>query len=53
MEMLRFQCRVEKKVTNHGVKMDEVKLGDGMVLVQCLGCGVMGVMARSDAHGSL
>jgi hypothetical protein len=30
--------------------MDEVKLGDGMVLVQCLGCGVMGVMARSDAH---
>jgi hypothetical protein len=36
MEMLRFQCRVEKKITNHGVKMDEVKLGDGMVLVQCL-----------------
>lgn len=33
--------------------MDEVKLGDGMVLVQCLGCGVMGVMARSDAHGAI
>ena len=29
--------------------MDEVKLGDGMVLVQCLGCGVMGVMARNEA----
>ena len=30
--------------------MDEVKLGEGKVLVQCLGCGVMGVMDRADAH---
>jgi hypothetical protein len=33
--------------------MDDVQLGDGMVLVQCLGCGVMGVMARSDQHGGI
>ena len=51
MEMLRFQCRVEKKVTNHGVMLDQVKLGDNKVLVQCLGCGVMGVMDRIDACG--
>jgi hypothetical protein len=51
MEMLRFKCRVEKKITNHGVKMDDVQLGDGKVLVQCLGCGVMGVMDRGDACG--
>jgi hypothetical protein len=31
--------------------MDEVKLGDGKVLVQCLGCGVMGVMDRGDSVG--
>lgn len=49
MEKLRFQCRVEKKVTNHAVFENEVPLGDGVVLVQCLGCGVMGVNQREDA----
>ena len=51
MEKLRYLCRVEKKDQNHGVLMDEVKLGDGKVLVQCLGCGVMGVMDRGDSVG--
>jgi hypothetical protein len=31
--------------------MDDVQLGDGKVLVQCLGCGVMGVMDRGDVCG--
>jgi hypothetical protein len=31
--------------------MDDVQLGDGKVLVQCLGCGVMGVMDRADVCG--
>jgi hypothetical protein len=49
MEKLRFQCRVEKKVTNHSVFEDEFPLGDDVVLVQCLSCGVMGIMQRSEA----
>jgi hypothetical protein len=47
MEKLRFHCRVEKKVTNHAVLRDEVQLGDEVVFVQCLSCGVMGVNALS------
>ena len=53
MEKLRFQCRVEKKLHDHAVFMDDVQLGQNMVLVQCLGCGVMGVMDRRDQHGAI
>lgn len=49
MEKLRYLCRVEKKVKNHGVVMDEVLLGDDTALVQCLSCGVMGIMLKSEA----
>jgi hypothetical protein len=49
MEKLRYTCRVEKKVTDHGVVMDEFLLGDNMVCVQCLSCGVMGVMEKSES----
>ena len=51
MEKLRFQCRVEKKVTNHAVFENEVPLGDDVALVQCLSCGVMGVNQLADARG--
>ena len=51
MDKLRFQCRVEKKVTNHAVFEQEVPLGDGVALVQCLGCGVMGITKLADARG--
>lgn len=49
MEKLRYTCRVEKAVKDHGVVMGEYLLGDDMVLVQCLSCGVMGIMAKSEA----
>ena len=49
MEKLRFQCRVEKKVTDHSVMKDEFPLGDDVALVQCLSCGVMGVNQIADA----
>ena len=51
MEKLRFQCRVEKKVTDHAVFQNEVPLSDEVALVQCLSCGVMGVNKRADARG--
>lgn len=51
MEKLRFQCRVEKKVTNHAVLKNEIPLGDDVALVQCLSCGVMGVNQLADARG--
>jgi hypothetical protein len=49
MEKLRFQCRVEKRIKDHIVFEDELPLGDDTALVQCMSCGVMGVMQKSDA----
>lgn len=49
MEKLRFKCRIEEKVTDHGIFNDKVNLGDGKELVQCLGCGALGVMDRANA----
>lgn len=49
MEKLRFQCRVEKKITNHSVLKNEVPLGDLVAWVQCLSCGVMGINQLADA----
>jgi hypothetical protein len=48
MEQLRYECRIEKKVQKHAI-IAEFNLGDSHVCVQCLGCGVIGVMDRSDA----
>lgn len=45
MQTLSIKCRVCKKQTKHGI-LDagyEMKLGDGISLVQCLKCGVMGI----------
>jgi hypothetical protein len=49
MEKQRFLCRVEKKIKDHSVLKDEFPLGDEVALVQCLSCGVMGVMLLSEA----
>jgi len=49
MEKLRFQCRVEKAVKDHAVFQNEVPLGDEVVWVQCLSCGVMGINQLADA----
>jgi hypothetical protein len=40
----RFKCRICKKATNH-TTVDEFNDGlpDGIVCVECLGCGVMGI----------
>ena len=51
MELRLFQCRVEKKVTKHSVLDTEFPLGDDVVFVQCLSCGVMGVNELVDACG--
>jgi hypothetical protein len=51
MEKLRFQCRIEKKATDHAVMKDELPLGDLVVFVQCLSCGAMGVNKLADACG--
>lgn len=44
-QLIKIKCRVCKKTTKHG-NLDaasEMQLGDGMALVQCLECGVMGI----------
>jgi len=51
MESQLSQCRVEKKVTDHAVFANEVPIGDVVVMVQCLSCGVMGVNQKADARG--
>lgn len=45
MQTLSIKCRVCKKTTKHGNlnAENEMKLGDGVALVQCLECGVMGI----------
>ena len=52
MQTLRFMCRVEKKVQNHTVFSD-LGADAAEVLVQCRGCGVMGVELRSKASSQL
>lgn len=43
--LINTKCRVCKKVTKHGNldAANEMKLGDGVALLQCLECGVMGI----------
>lgn len=45
MQTLSIKCRVCKKTTKHGNlnAENEMQLGDGVALVQCLECGVMGI----------
>lgn len=45
MQTLSIKCRICKKKTKHGNlnAENEMKLGDGVALVQCLECGVMGI----------
>lgn len=43
MEKLRFTCRVEKEIKDHSIIMGEFLLGDGIALIQCLSCGIMGI----------
>ena len=50
MEQIRFQCRAEKKVTNHASFEEEFPMGDETVMVQCLSCGIMGIELRANAR---
>jgi hypothetical protein len=43
MDLLRFKCRVCKKVQDHEVVSDFGDLPEGIVCVECYGCGVMGI----------
>ena len=45
MRTLSIKCRVCKKKTAHADldASNEMKLGDGVSLVQCSQCGVMGI----------
>lgn len=45
MQLLKLKCRVCKKMTKHTNlnAANEMQLGDGVALVQCSECGVMGI----------
>ena len=39
----RFKCRICKKATNHTSSEEFGVMPEGIVFVQCLGCGVLGI----------
>lgn len=52
MRKLRFKCRVEGQIKNHSVLDKEIPLGDDVVFVQCLSCGVMGIEQLANVKES-
>ena len=48
MDILKTDCRICKKKTNH-LKMEEFdKLPEYVVALQCQACGVMGIVMLDD-----
>ena len=43
MATLRFNCRICKNVQDHKTISEFDTLPPGVLVVECLGCGVMGV----------
>jgi hypothetical protein len=43
MQTIKYQCRPEKKLTNHTIVENEWKLPEYVVCLQCQSCGVMGI----------
>ena len=44
-QVIKYQCRVEKQLTNHIIIESEWKLPKFMECIQCQSCGVMGIAA--------
>lgn len=42
-QVIKYQCRPEKKLTNHTIIENEWTLPDYVVCLQCQSCGVMGI----------
>jgi hypothetical protein len=51
MAMLRFNCRICKVLTNHRNITEFNNLPPGLLVVECLGCGVMGVQLVDNEEG--
>jgi hypothetical protein len=43
MATLRFNCRICKNIQDHNNVTEFDNLPPGVLVVECLGCGVMGV----------
>jgi len=42
-KIIKYQCRPEKKLTNHMIVESEWKLPQYVECIQCQSCGVMGI----------
>ena len=42
-QVIKYQCRVEGKLTNQTVVENEWKLPEYVVCLECQSCGVMGI----------
>lgn len=51
MEILRFKCRIENKVTDHECSDEGGSLPPSVVLAKCQSCGVMGIEMRDNEKG--
>lgn len=50
--MLRYSCRICKKIQDHTNITEFENLPPGVLVVECLGCGVLGVQLL-DAEESI
>ena len=54
MDTAKLNCRICKSIQNHTVFANEVPMPDNVALVQCRGCGVMGVeQIKEKPNGKL
>jgi hypothetical protein len=51
MAMLRYNCRVCKTVQDHKNINEFDTLPPGVLVLECLGCGVMGVQLVDNEEG--
>lgn len=44
-KIIKYQCRAEKKLTNHKIIENEWALPDYVEFLECQSCGMLGIVA--------
>jgi hypothetical protein len=53
LEIIRLDCRVEKKSTDHKIVIVTDQLPPNVHCVECLSCGVLGIHSFEAKNASL
>jgi hypothetical protein len=51
MATLRFNCRICKNIQDHTKITEFDNLPPGVLVIECMGCGVMGVQLVDNEEG--